>query len=539
MKYFLISLFILIMSLTSAQISCADEIQTNNTFNYEYSAQIVAVDVYPSGAKFTFKFTPADSKFEFALPGAFNADSVRIVDAQNSNANIQAVQMKRSKWIPDELKDLKSKLDSQNSKISELNSTKTALEQTLELLDEVKPKEPDSKSILNYIKEAQVLRLETNNALLKINDDISKEKDILNILNSEFNSRKPYNDSLFVLVTGNSDSEFLFEAFTTSATWKPHYTLDLNTDTGEIDAHMFAKIFQKTGLNFDGDLILHTKYPDENIVEPSLKPLQVSLRPKIETSSQKSLQRNYMPMHKMMAVGAAREEMAMDSYLADEEIEEDFSAPEVPVQRMTETLSDRVIELTGSLTGDGKESDFEIDALEIEMKSEPVILLIPEQRKTAWIIASMDESNTKLIPGEAVLRVDGYPSGKTVLKDYGNIQKKMPFGYIEQISAEKNSLIEKTSSSSWFGSSQGRSSGYEIKVTNSTQQDRKVIVQDRLPVVTNDKIERKIKNISPAETSRSKDDILTWELELEPGETKSIIVDYSLSYPSSEILEYK
>ncbi len=540
MKIFLTLFFVFSILFFNVRFSYAQE---DENFNYEYSAEIVAVDVYPSGAKFTFKFKPENPHFEFALPGAFNADSVRLVNTQNSSTNIQAVQMKRSKWIPDELKELKLKVDSQNSKINELNSTKSALEQTLELLDNVKPKEPDGKNILNYIREAQILRLETNNKLLELNNTLTKEKEVLNILNSELSARKPSNDSVFVLVTGNSKSEFLFEAFTTSATWKPNYTLDLNSENGEIEAHMFAKIFQKTGLNFNGNLILHTKYPDEKIVEPFLKPLQVSLRPKVEPTAQ----RNYKTVdRKMVSMNyAGRNGMAMmampemDMAMPKDEDFDDVFVPEVPVQRMTETISDRVIELTGNLTGDGKDSVFEINAQEIKMKSEPVILLIPEQRKSAWIIASMDESNTRLIPGDAELRINGYPSGKIFLKEYGKNQQKIPFGYIEQITVEKNSLIEKTSSGSWFSNNEGKSSGYEIKITNSTQQDRKVTVKDRLPVVTNDKIKREIKNISPSETSRSRDDILTWELEIKSGETKSIIVDYSLNYPSNEILQYK
>ena len=533
MKFFLLLTLVFVLTLFNVQNSYAEN---SEAFNYNYSAEIIAIDLYPSGAKFTFKFTPQNPNFEFALPGAFDPNSVRLVNTQNSNTIIQAVQMKRSKWIPDDLKDLKLKVDSLNQQISELNSNQSALKQTLELLSEVKPKDSDANGILNYIKEAQILRLDTNSKLLELNNSITKQKEILNILNSELSSRKPYNDSLFVLVTGNSKSEFLFEAFTTSATWKPYYTLDLNTENGIIEAHMFAKIFQKTGLNFNGKLTLHTKYPDEKIIEPDLKPLQVSLRPKVE-----AVNRNYaggLAAPKMLARNsyAAFE----DTNMADEMLD-DYDAPEIEtsIQRMTETLSDRVIELTGSLTGDGKNSDFEINALDINMKAEPVILLIPEQRKNAWIIASMDENNTKLIPGDAELRVDGYPSGKIFLKEYGKSQQKIPFGYIEQITVEKISLIEKTSSASWFSSNEGRSSGYEIKITNSTQQNRKITVRDRLPVVTNDKIKLDVKNISPAETSRSKENILTWELELKPNESKSIIVDYSLNYPSNETLQYK
>ena len=540
MRIFCIVALVLVLSFFGFDVAFADE----SAFKYEYASEIVAVDFYPSGAKFTFKYKPSENDFEFAIPGAFNADSVRAVDAKNSGANIQARSVTRAEWIPDYIRELNSQVEAHSKKIQELNYEKEALEQTISFLKNTKPKDSDAGGLLNFIKESQVLRQETNNRLLAVNNKLNDERKILKILEAERSSKLPARNDRFVLVTGNANAEFLFEAFTSYADWNAKYTLDLDSKSGDIKAQMFAKISQRTGLDYEGKITLHTKTPDERIVEPKILPLKASFQPKVErvTAAPGSAPRFDRMSMRMKMDSAA-------NYEAASEPEEDYDALDMmldlgsvenrQVQSMTESLSDRAIELFAKLTGDGRESNFEIHANEINLTSEPEILLIPEQRRYAWIVANMDVvNNTRLIPGEAELRVDGNPSGKIVLSENSLSKREMPFGYIEQITCERNLITEKVSSSTFFSNNEGRTSGYVIKITNGSNQDRKITVKDRLPIPTNDKITLDVKSINPAEKSRDKDNILTWELDVKAGESVEISVDYSLKYPSSETLQF-
>ena len=64
-------------------------------------------------------------------------------------------------------------------------------------------------------------------------------------------------------------------------------------------------------------------------------------------------------------------------------------------------------------------------------------------------------------------------------------------------------------------------------------------MKDRLPIPTDEKIKLDIKRIEPKEKERDKENRLTWEITVPAGATVPIIVDYTLSYPSGEELEYK
>ncbi len=152
----------------------------------------------------------------------------------------------------------------------------------------------------------------------------------------------------------------------------------------------------------------------------------------------------------------------------------------------------------------------------------------------------MNEDNPHLIPGYAELRVDGHSSGRIFIDEFGTSaptgQKTIPFGYAEQITVKKEALIGMTGTS-WF--SGVFTSGYKLEITNGTKEDRIVTVHDRLPVPTDEQIKLNIKRIEPAQKEKDKENRFTWELNVPAGGTSTIIVDYTLSYPSGEELEYK
>ena len=101
---------------------------------------------------------------------------------------------------------------------------------------------------------------------------------------------------------------------------------------------------------------------------------------------------------------------------------------------------------------------------------------------------------------------------------------------------KKEALVEKTGVS-WF--SGVFTSGYKLEITNGTKDEQTVTVKDRLPIPTDDKIKLDVKRIEPKEKERDKENRLTWEITVPAGATVPVIVDYTLSYPSGEELQYK
>jgi hypothetical protein len=249
---------------------------------------------------------------------------------------------------------------------------------------------------------------------------------------------------------------------------------------------------------------------------PEIKALRVSIKPKPKARA------NY---EADMAVPMA---MERNSYAMGRS-----PARKAPEPQMQATLSDHIIAGTGTLTGDNIEALFMHG--ELELKGSVIFELIPEQRSDAWILVSMNDSNVSLIPGDAELRVDGMPAGKTSIPEYGLSRKRIAFGYAPQITSKREPIIT-TTGTSWFSGT--KSEGYTLKITNSTNETRTVTIKDRLPIPTDEKITLKDERIDPEPKERDRENKLTWEIELKAGETKDILVEYTLSYPQNEELQF-
>ena len=488
-----------------------------------------SVDVYPSGAKFVFAVEADPNGFELELPGAFQAGSVRLLNPKDA-ADLKVAEGARANWTPPALADLKGQVEAQERAVSLLNARKASLEQSQGLLKSVRPKDTDASGLLAYFQEAQIMKLRIENELVEVNADLKRENEKLKLLRSELSGRMPQNAASFIRVTGRprTDQPLLIEAMTSAARWHPRYTMDLDTATGAIQTQMYARVTQRTGLDYAGPVTFHTKYPDEAVRAPALNPLRVSLRPKTPPRApgegayleDRAMARR-APMALMKNADFAQAPMMEDEDVALESV-------------MEATLADRVVRGRGKLEGDGREAELVLG--ELQLTGKPLLVVIPEQRDNAWIVVSMDHIATPLIPGAASLRVDGHPAGSTALPEYGLGQTRIPFGYAPQITAKKEPLVGKTGSS-WF--SGVFTSGYTLEVTNGMKEERVVTVRDRLPIPTDEKITLEVKRIEPAPKERDKENRLTWELPVKPGETVKILVDYSLSYPSGEELQYR
>ncbi|MBQ4470307.1 MAG: DUF4139 domain-containing protein [Synergistaceae bacterium] len=537
MKTLFTSLAACLLVMSFAGVSFAFELPDN------YTGDVTGLEFYPSGAKFIFTVKPnEDNTFEAILPGAFRADSVRLINPEAVKGNIKVENRSRTRWIPEGLQELNNQAEVQAKIIDELTAKKTALEQTLEFLNRSNPEKSKPEELLKFIREAQELRLSTENELADIKIQINREKEKLTMLRNELTSRRPRGETNYLVVSGKAAKPVTFEAFTASAAWRPGYIMNLDSTTGNIDVKMYIRASQKTGLDYDGRMTLHTKTPDESITTPELRALTVGIKPKereIASVGNASYSRNNMMYRSARKEAGMAADRAMPMMMA--ELDEDTMIEEEPeaieeITTVSETLSDRSLNINGLITGDGRESEFEVIRKEaLILKSSPDIVLIPEQRNNAWIIANMADDNEHLIPGDCELRVDNNASGKIYLREYGEGQRKIPFGYIEQITIKKESLVGKTGVS-WFSGVQ--TSGYKLAITNGTNESRLITVRDRLPIPTDEKIKLEVKRIEPAQKEKDAENRYSWEVEVPAGGTVNIIVDYTLSYPSGEELRY-
>jgi hypothetical protein len=109
---------------------------------------------------------------------------------------------------------------------------------------------------------------------------------------------------------------------------------------------------------------------------------------------------------------------------------------------------------------------------------------------------------------------------------------ELALGIDESIKCEKilkNRFVE---SKGLFGGSKQITYDYEIKITNNRKTEENITVFDQLPVAMNEKI--KIELITPpeAEMKLNQNKELVWQLNLTPGEIKTVPLKFTVEYPN-------
>ncbi|MDR2137054.1 MAG: hypothetical protein LBO68_02080, partial [Synergistaceae bacterium] len=297
-----------------------------------------SVDFYPVGARFVFHVEPdgPDKNFDLTLPGSFSLESVRFL-TQGDVSSVRVETQSRSEWTPPTLAPLKARIDAQDRELKLLKARENALNQTKNQILAPLPKDLGGKDLILYIEDAQGIRERVESELVDLNARIEKAEKELQILKAEYTRKVPENGEEFLRVSGTfaTGKPLLLEALTYFAGWNVRYDMDLDSQTGDIDAVMHAHAWQKTGLDVTGEFLFHTRQPSYGIAPPEVRPLAVNLR-----SVSREQRTSPEPLGRMgFVTQAAVNTMAKEDALA-------------PAPYLEATLANVAVKGRGSLKGD-------------------------------------------------------------------------------------------------------------------------------------------------------------------------------------------
>jgi uncharacterized protein (TIGR02231 family) len=158
----------------------------------------------------------------------------------------------------------------------------------------------------------------------------------------------------------------------------------------------------------------------------------------------------------------------------------------------------------------------------------------PRVDKEAYLLGNVPGwEGLHLLPGEANIIVEGTNIGKSFI-DPNSTQDtlSLTLGRDKRIVVKKEKITD-YSSVKFLGSSKKQVFTYEITVRNNRKEKVQMLLKDQHPVSTDKEIEEELLESSGAAINRDTG-ILTWKLELNPGETKKYRVSYSIKYPKDK-----
>ena len=192
------------------------------------------------------------------------------------------------------------------------------------------------------------------------------------------------------------------------------------------------------------------------------------------------------------------------------------------------------IDIPYDVPGNGKEQS-------VELKEYPVngvfkYYAVPKLDKDAYLLCEIsDWEQLNLLPGEANIIFEGTYIGKTFIDPRSTMDTlNLTLGKDKRIVVKREKLKD-FSSVKFLGSNKKQIITYELTVKNNKKEAIQLQLKDQYPLSTNKEIEVELLESTGA-SNNTELGVLTWTLQLDPGESKKLRMSYSIKYPKEKFI---
>lgn len=335
--------------------------------------------------------------------------------------------------------------------------------------------------------------------------------------------------------------------YTANAGWTPVYDVRVNSKTNKMKLVYKASVTQQTGINWrNTKLTLSTGTPNFGVMAPVLSPWHLQLyvpglysdlqRRAMVANSQRNMLQSY-------AKEEALSEVVVTGYGAkskDLEFKKQFNY---------DTIAPASIQDYTTLNEGQLNTNFEIDLPydiqsdgqihNVTIKDEEVNSIlknygVPRVDKDAYLLAEIANwQNLDLLPGEANIIMDDTYIGKSQIDPNTTADTlNLSLGRDRRV-AIKRSLIKELSSLKTSGKDSRQQFTYEIVIKNNKLTDVNLLLKDQFPLSGIKEVEVKLDEDGGA-TVNEETGVMTWKIDLKPGESKKVRFSYTVKYPKDK-----
>ena len=355
--------------------------------------------------------------------------------------------------------------------------------------------------------------------------------------------KKTYIGQLVLKVMTNvaSNANFSVSYFTRNAGWAPTYDIRVKSIDNSLKIVYKASVSQTTGLDWKNvRLSLSTRNPNQSGVAPKLNPWFVQLyAPDIyETLTNRAYNAPLRNMQGLASVDIKKDKFDDgEQYVFQEKLE---NVETGSVQQFTGLSESQLntnfdIDLPYDIPTDGQ-------AYNVAIKDEMVNatykhVAIPKLDKDAFLLANIsDWEKLDLLPGNANIIMDNIYLGQTTI-DPNSITDtlSLSLGRDKRISTSRT-LVKEFTKTKVRGDTKLETFTYEITVKNNKKQAVDMLLRDQFPISKLKEVEVELEDAGNADVNKETG-LLSWNLKLQPGESKTIRFGYSIKYPKDKRLQ--
>jgi uncharacterized protein (TIGR02231 family) len=199
------------------------------------------------------------------------------------------------------------------------------------------------------------------------------------------------------------------------------------------------------------------------------------------------------------------------------------------------TVSDNELNVTSDndlpydVTTNGKEQAATLN--EYAVGSSFKYYSVPRLDKDAYLLAEVpDWEKLNLLPGDANIILEGTYIGKSFIDPNSVLDTlNLTIGRDKRVVVKKEKLVD-YSSVKFLGSNKLQKITYEITVKNNKKDTVNLLSKDQYPLSTLKEIEVELTETGGAIVNNDKG-VLTWKLEMAPGESRKLRFAYRVKYP--------
>lgn len=357
--------------------------------------------------------------------------------------------------------------------------------------------------------------------------------------------QKPYGQVILQVMNKRSgEIPVSLSYYTQYAGWTAVYDVRVNSKTNKVKLVYKAALTQTTGIDWKKTkLTLSTGTPNFGVIAPVLTPWYLQLYvPGI-----------YTDLQRRAAAGNAQRNM-IQSYRDDEKLAQevvangygDFKTKAVKDQL---TIDPSNVQQYTTLNEGQLNTNFEIDLPydiasdgqlnSVTIKDQEIACVlknyaVPRMDKDAYLLAEVaDWQNLDLLPGDANIIMDDTYIGKSIIDPNTTADTlNLSLGRDKRV-AVKRSLIKELSSLKTSGKESKQVFTYEILVKNNKITDVNLLLKDQYPLSNIKEVVVTLEDGSEAMVN-AETGVLTWKIDLKPGESKKVRFSYSVKYPKDK-----
>ena len=330
--------------------------------------------------------------------------------------------------------------------------------------------------------------------------------------------------------------------YTTMAGWTAVYDVRVNSKTNKVKLVYKASLTQTSGVDWKKTkLTLSTGTPNFGVTAPILTPWYLQLYvPGIYTDLQRRAAQGNATRNMVQSYyddKSLSEVVVTDGYGQYKKVAEEKSIDPSTLQQYTTLNEGQLntnfeIDLPYDIESDGQLHSVTIKDQEISCVLKNYA--VPRIDKDAYLLAEVaDWQNLDLLPGDANIIMDDTYIGKSTIDPNTTADTlNLSLGRDKRI-AVKRSVVKELSSLKTTGKESKQTFTYEIIVKNNKLTDVNLLLKDQYPLSTIKEVIVALEEDGAAMVN-PETGVLTWKIDLKPGESKKVRFTYTVRYPKDK-----